>query len=159
MANSMANVYLGDIVDMHGRAARFLDDDVLDVAQSPDHPYTTNDILLCMCLQNVACGIRIVVRHGEKYLVQRKVVFTQEFRLDEDLILLDIPPLRVDVDHSRNTLKHRADDPVLHRSLLDQFPFNRCSIQTGIGRPFQIVLVHLSESGAVRRHHRFRSGR
>jgi hypothetical protein len=33
MANGMADLDLGDVMDMYGSAASFLDDDVLDIAE------------------------------------------------------------------------------------------------------------------------------
>src|SRR5712692_9485304 len=159
MTNGMADLYLGDVMDVHGSAARFFDDDVLDVAQSPDHPHAADNVLFGMFLQHVARSIRVVVRHSGKHLAQREIVFAQQFGLDEHLVLFDIPAERVDVDHSRDALEQRTDDPVQHSSLFDQFAFHRSGVQTGMRRAFQKVLIHLSQSGAVRHHHRFRPGR
>ena len=70
MTNGMADLYLGDVMDVHGSAAHFLDDDVLDVAQFPDQSHTADDVLFSMFLQHVARSIRVVVRHSGKHLAQ-----------------------------------------------------------------------------------------
>ncbi len=136
MANGMTDLDLGDVMDVHGSAARFLDDDVFDVAQFPDHPHAPDNVFFSMGLQHIAGGIRVVVRHGGEHLVQREIVFAQQFRLDEHLVLFDIPALRVDVNDPRDALEQRPDDPVHRSSLLDQFVFRCGGVQAGMRRAF-----------------------
>ncbi len=50
MANGVTDLDLGDVMDMHGSATRFLDHDVFDITQLLNQSRTTDNVLFSIGL-------------------------------------------------------------------------------------------------------------
>ena len=70
-------------------------------ASGLDQADPADDEFLVVLFQNIAAGIGIVLSDGVEDIVERKVVFSQQSRLDHDLVLFDKPAQGVDVHDIR----------------------------------------------------------
>src|SRR5699024_5718447 len=100
-------------------AAR-LDEDLIDLVQSVDQPFATDDELFTGAQDVPPACRRVVPLERLEYLVDREPECPQPFRQDLDFVGLEFPAERVDLDDARYRAELVGDKPIEEGSQLHQ---------------------------------------
>ena len=105
-----------EVSDVHRRAALRLQHDLPDVVLRTDQADAADDVLLGLLRHDAAADVRVVRADPLVHLLERQVVLEQPVRVDDHLVLLQVPAERVDLGHAGHALEERRHHPVLQRA-------------------------------------------
>src|SRR4029434_5077550 len=116
----IAHMYLANLAHIYGNATRCRDDDVLEIADRFNQPYSAHDGPGAVGFQYVAADVLVAVAHRLDDVAERQVVGAKARRIDVDLVLLYMSADGRDFGDTRNSIQLVADEPVLQRPQIAQ---------------------------------------
>ncbi len=106
----------GDILQQHGRAAVYLDDDVLDIGDAFEIPSAAHHEFVLGEFERAAADIHIVAADGIANFRERDSECAQTARIDDDAVLLDEAADARDLGDPFGLRQPEANFPVLQRA-------------------------------------------
>ena len=117
-AERVADLNVRDLLDVHRRAVRGADHDLLDVVHRGDQPDAAYDQPGAVRLQDVATDIEVALAHRRDDRTQWQPVLPEAVGVHVDLVLLDEAANGCHFGDARNGVELVADKPVLQASEL-----------------------------------------
>ena len=145
----VADLDVGDLLDVDRCAIRGAHDNLLDVVHRGDQADASHDQPGAVGLQDVAPDIDVALTHGGHDRAQRHFVLAQAIRIDVDLVLLDEAADGCHLGHARDRIELIAHEPVLERPQFSK----------GQRGTFEGVPKHVTDTGGVGSERRDHTGR